>query len=882
MTNQSIIFTAGYSNITYTPDKEDIGLYMERHRSLNLHELLQNNRVKPYYECDIKYQTEDERTNNYYNDFRLRYKCLESFFKAGENGVKIHCLDASGQCTSSVEPSFKNSFHFIVSGVGSFDSGMDVPYDKSWVIKGEDMFDLNVYKFSEKRQLMRCPVFTPKIISVKDGVVKTENRFLKPIHFNKFTKDIKPLETYRIEDYLVSYVQNEQPNEFPYIVEEYIDYRKENNGDQTRKKVVKRLLGNNDNNGVCQKCKYPHKVYLTCLKALYEQGIENTVSNKYDQYRDWLEVMMMCRNSLKDDDCYNRMSRYFCHINPEKFDDKAEQTIEYLENTDSGFNIPWLHSQLQSNKDCQDEITILNNIYKGFEKQLVIEENVSLGLSDENGKYLNQLKHPENHMSIDELLLACDKYIVDKGGVLKCGICASHILGKNIISMEEFIQKYVITTVHCAFIDGVWILKKKQNEQSGDGFYFELKTGEKFKPIVFKTVSHYHKDNEDTSNCLSYDKNNIKQDCIQDKIKKCSYYSFNPKFTTDFNDNMWFNMFNGLISQQNIRKSRYEHIKNSDDYEPIQIILDHIKDVWANGDENLYDYILQWFKQIVETPHIKTGVVLVLFGEQGTGKGCIMDEFILPFVVGRMNSCSLTGLAEIMGQFNSQIRDKILILVNEVAFDGNEFMTGFDRLKSFITDPFVCINEKNIPRKPNYPNYANMVMTSNQYQSVRIQKGDRRYCCLETSTCKKGNRPYFNKLYSSFTAENGVLFYKYLCQYQKSREIRDIPTTQLKLDIIRLGMSSIHLFIEELVENVDAIMEDPQNQVGWSWELTKCVVKHNDEKRIQPTNLYMLYTAWCMDNNENARKVSQRKFGLEAKSKLEKIKSCGLRYYIIK
>ncbi|KAA6354026.1 MAG: hypothetical protein EZS28_050447, partial [Streblomastix strix] len=53
--------------------------------------------------------------------------------------------------------------------------------------------------------------------------------------------------------------------------------------------------------------------------------------------------------------------------------------------------------------------------------------------------------------------------------------------------------------------------------------------------------------------------------------------------------------------------------------------LDHIKQVIANDDNAVYEYILNWFASIVQHPEIQTRVAILLRGGQGCGKNSFTD-----------------------------------------------------------------------------------------------------------------------------------------------------------------------------------------------------------------------------------------------------------------
>lgn len=68
----------------------------------------------------------------------------------------------------------------------------------------------------------------------------------------------------------------------------------------------------------------------------------------------------------------------------------------------------------------------------------------------------------------------------------------------------------------------------------------------------------------------------------------------------------------------------YEYeVLNEVDESVIEGYLKHVHDVICNEDEELYEYVLNWFAYIVQNPCGKTGTVLLLIGKQGTGKNVL-------------------------------------------------------------------------------------------------------------------------------------------------------------------------------------------------------------------------------------------------------------------
>ena len=62
-----------------------------------------------------------------------------------------------------------------------------------------------------------------------------------------------------------------------------------------------------------------------------------------------------------------------------------------------------------------------------------------------------------------------------------------------------------------------------------------------------------------------------------------------------------FNLWNGF----NISKE----VADEYDEDAAEPILNVIKDIWCQGDENSYNYVLDYFSHVIQKPHIKTGVL---------------------------------------------------------------------------------------------------------------------------------------------------------------------------------------------------------------------------------------------------------------------------------
>ena len=181
-----------------------------------------------------------------------------------------------------------------------------------------------------------------------------------------------------------------------------------------------------------------------------------------------------------------------------------------------------------------------------------------------------------------------------------------------------------------------------------------------------------------------------------------------------------FNLWNGF----NIQKEEADEYDEKD-AEPI---LQHIKELWCNGDDNSYNYILDLFAHYIQKPHVKTGVLLALKSKQGGGKGIILNK--LAEIIGDMHYTQNSNAKFLFGDFNGQLEAKLVCNLDEAFWGGDKQLEGV--VKNKITEKRQTINKKN---KENYiiDCYCNYIITTNNDWFAGCSADDRRHYCLELS-----------------------------------------------------------------------------------------------------------------------------------------------------
>jgi phage/plasmid-associated DNA primase len=270
----------------------------------------------------------------------------------------------------------------------------------------------------------------------------------------------------------------------------------------------------------------------------------------------------------------------------------------------------------------------------------------------------------------------------------------------------------------------------------------------------------------------------------------------------------------------------------------------------------------------------------LLYGEQGAGKGFLFDNLIKKYIYG--DYCSVQeGLEKITQRFNSVMQDKLLMVCNEVNSNEN-WHCVFDKLKALITDPTMSIERKGIDLVEDYPNYANFIMTTNNHDAVKLGKGDRRYCCIETASTFKGDFDYFDRLAEACTPENAREFFEMCKSRPITRCIRKIPMTKLKEEMLQHCITSPERFMRDLEDYVDDLDTEKLSAVHvndsqWGTTLRGCCLIGKGELRIVQSKVYPVYIQYCTENKETSKKrhefirMFEEKYGQVKKSHGDKI-----------
>jgi hypothetical protein len=190
-------------------------------------------------------------------------------------------------------------------------------------------------------------------------------------------------------------------------------------------------------------------------------------------------------------------------------------------------------------------------------------------------------------------------------------------------------------------------------------------------------------------------------------------------------------------------------------------------------------------------------------GVEGCGKGVFLE--FLRNLIGEEKFLTCEDMEnDLMGQFNGQLRDVMLVNIDEIDFKtASKFV---ERIKSMITRKTISINEKN-EKRITIPHYIKYITTANPKCPFVISEHDRRIAPVSSSSELKGNDEYFNRFTKAIEDKNvQYSFYKFIMEYETKEQIQgsDIPETDLRQDAKILSRDSIEDFISEFSGTCDS------------------------------------------------------------------------------
>jgi hypothetical protein len=217
----------------------------------------------------------------------------------------------------------------------------------------------------------------------------------------------------------------------------------------------------------------------------------------------------------------------------------------------------------------------------------------------------------------------------------------------------------------------------------------------------------------------------------------------------------------------------------------------------CNGDEKVFVYLICYLAHMLQKPEDKSGVMIVMLGGQGTGKGTF---FSMLRKIWAQTALQINDVDQVLGTFNAALERNYVILMDEALFSGDK--KSLEKLKSLITEPQCRIEQKYQPSRT-IDSYHRFFAASNNDHFAKIDKDDRRFLFLRVSDKYKGDLIYFEGLHKEIAGgtQLAAMVYDLLAMDISTFNVRLRPKTEEHLSQKLQSLEGFDRYWYELLQS---------------------------------------------------------------------------------
>lgn len=171
-----------------------------------------------------------------------------------------------------------------------------------------------------------------------------------------------------------------------------------------------------------------------------------------------------------------------------------------------------------------------------------------------------------------------------------------------------------------------------------------------------------------------------------------------------------------------------------------ELIRTFLLEIICGGDKGHYQYLVCYLAHALQRPEEKPGVMIILLGGQGIGKGTLARILNKIWVA---TFLQINNVDSVTGNFNASLERAYIVFMDEALFAGDR--KAADSLKSLVTEPVVHINEKHQPARQT-SSFHRFFAATNADHLKNTDRDDRRDFALRVSEARKGDFAYWTAL----------------------------------------------------------------------------------------------------------------------------------------
>jgi len=238
----------------------------------------------------------------------------------------------------------------------------------------------------------------------------------------------------------------------------------------------------------------------------------------------------------------------------------------------------------------------------------------------------------------------------------------------------------------------------------------------------------------------------------------------------------------------------------------ISAFLKHVE--FTLEDKREQEILLDWLAFIIQNPGQRVNWALLLQGAQGTGKSYFVK--LLQYILGEhVRNLDPTAIS---GRFTGWAHGAIVVAVEEIRISGTNKYEVLDRMKPFISNDTVQIEEKGRDHRT-VPNFTSYLLLTNHKDAIPLTSGDRRYCVMFSRVQTEqqlfaelggedGAERYFSQLFD-MTRDNADALARWFLDRKINPEFKPkgrAPETSARQMMMSIATSPERLAIEDAIE----------------------------------------------------------------------------------
>ena len=224
-------------------------------------------------------------------------------------------------------------------------------------------------------------------------------------------------------------------------------------------------------------------------------------------------------------------------------------------------------------------------------------------------------------------------------------------------------------------------------------------------------------------------------------------------------------------------------------------IAAHFEFIFENPEKRKHWY--DYFACKLQKRHVKIKHVLLLTGQQGTGKSFFSQ--LLKHLLGQANVRTVDN-NQIRSEFNSGMVNTELVEFEEIMAGGQ--VETENTLKPFISENTVMCNEKHLPRFEAKTPLA-FIAFSNYRKCINLSEGERRWHVVNSNAVPVTEPvDYYDKLFASIQTEGPAFMYYLMYEHDLVGFNPNAapPMTEAKQNLIHRSFTPVRAALTELFE----------------------------------------------------------------------------------